>query len=242
VVITGAGVSTASGIPDFRGPDGVWTKNPAAERLSNIEEFINSSEIREAAWHRLLLRRGVVFEPNEAHRALVAFERTGKLTALITQNIDGLHVAAGSDPALVIEVHGNSRLTRCLRCGAETPTTVILDRVSAGESDPHCQALDGDHACNGLLKTAVVSFGQPLPVGAFARADYLAKTCELLICVGSTLGVHPVAGLVPKAVTRGARLVIVNAEPTPFDKDADAVVRGDIPTVLGPILGVAETT
>ena len=125
VVLTGAGVSTASGIPDFRGPDGVWTKNPAAERLSNIDTFVSSAEVREEAWRQLLLRRGVTVEPNAAHRALVAFERTGKLKALITQNIDGLHVAAGSDVNLVIEVHGNSRTTRCLRCGHETPTDEV---------------------------------------------------------------------------------------------------------------------
>lgn len=241
VVLTGAGVSTASGIPDFRGPEGVWTKNPEAERLSNISVFIDSSEVREAVWQRLLSRRDLAFEPNAAHRALVTFERTGKLKALITQNIDGLHIAAGSDPELVIDVHGNSRLSRCLRCGAELPTSVVLDRVAEGELDPHCRVLAGDVVCDGLLKTAVVSFGQSLPVGEFARAEYLAKTCELLICIGSTLEVHPVAGLVPKALDRGARLVIVNADPTPYDDRANVVVRGDIPTVLGPLLGVSAS-
>jgi NAD-dependent deacetylase len=241
VVLTGAGVSTASGIPDFRGPDGVWTKNPAAERLSNIEVFISSSEVREAAWHHLLLRRGTVVEPNRAHAALVAFESTGALKALITQNIDGLHVAAGSDPEIVIEIHGNTRTTRCLRCGAETPTDSVLERVAAGELDPHCHVLAETEECGGLLKTSVVSFGQPLPEAAFARAEYLATNCEVLICIGSTLMVHPVAGLVPRAVDYGAKLVIVNAEPTPFDTDADALVRGDITEVLGPLLGVATT-
>lgn len=241
VVITGAGVSTASGIPDFRGPEGVWTKNPAAERLSNIDAFTSSSEIREAAWRQLLLRRDIVFEPNAAHRALAKFERTGKLKALVTQNIDGLHLAAGSDPELVIEVHGNSRQTRCLRCGTEMPTAAVLERVAAGDRDPHCRVMVGDSVCGGLLKTAVVSFGQPLPQRAFARAEYLAKSSQLLICIGSTLEVRPVSGLVPKAVERGARLVIVNAEPTPFDEDAAVVVRGDIPTVLGPMLGLSES-
>lgn len=241
VVITGAGVSTASGIPDFRGPEGVWTKNPQAERLSNIDTFLSSSEVREAAWQRLLQRRDIEVRPNRAHRALVAFERTGKLTALITQNIDGLHVAAGSDPNLVIEVHGNSRTTRCLRCADETPTDTILERVAAGELDPHCHAVVDGAECNGLLKTAVVSFGQPLPDAAFALAEYRAKTCDLLICIGSTLTVRPVAGLVPKAVGRGAKLVIINAEPTPYDDDADVIVRGDIPTVLDDVLGVSTS-
>lgn len=238
VVITGAGVSTASGIPDFRGPEGVWTKDPAAERLSNIDAYVGSGEIRVGAWRRALDERAIPAQPNAAHRALVAFESTGKLTALVTQNVDGLHAAAGSSPALVIEVHGNSRMTRCLRCGAETPTTAVLERVAAGDHDPHCAALVLDAPCGGILKTAVVSFGQPLPERDFARAEYLAKTCDLLICVGSTLTVRPVSGLVPKATSRGARLVIINAGPTPFDDEADVVVRGDIPTVLGRVLGV----
>jgi NAD-dependent deacetylase len=237
VVLTGAGVSTASGIPDFRGPEGVWTKDPAAERLSDIDAFTSSSDIREQAWGRLLSRRGVDVQPNPAHYALVAFERTGKLTALVTQNIDGLHVKAGSDPALVIEVHGNSRTTRCLRCGDELPTATILDRVAAGERDPHCHAIVENVECGGLLKTAVVSFGQPLPAADFARAEYLAKTSDLLICIGSTLSVRPVAGLVPKALDRGAKLIIINAEPTPFDDEADVVIRGDIPVVLRELMG-----
>ncbi len=238
VVITGAGVSTGSGIPDFRGPEGVWTKDPAAERLSTIDAYVESAELRETVWRRRVANQGTPAQPNPAHRALAAFERTGTLTALVTQNIDGLHLAAGSNPALVIEVHGNSRMTRCLRCGAETPTAEILKRVDAGDHDPHCHVLVDGHECGGILKTAVVSFGQPLPREEFARAEYLAKTCELLICIGSTLMVQPIAGLVPKAVDRGARLIIVNAEPTPYDADADYVVRDDIPTVLGYLLGV----
>jgi NAD-dependent deacetylase len=237
VVLTGAGVSTASGIPDFRGPEGVWTKDPAAERLSDIDAFTSSSEIREHAWGRLLARRTIEVQPNPAHFALVAFERTGKLTALVTQNIDGLHVRAGSDPTLVIEVHGNTRTTRCLRCGDELPTATVLERVAGGERDPHCRALVENVECGGLLKTAVVSFGQPLPADDFARAEYLAKTCDLLICIGSTLSVRPVSGLVPKALDRGAKLIIINAEPTPFDDQADVVVRGDIPDVLGELMG-----
>ncbi len=239
VVLTGAGVSTASGIPDFRGPEGVWTKNPAAERLSNIDAFMGSAEVRVAAWRRALDQASRAFEPNPAHRALAAFEATGKLTALVTQNIDGLHLAAGSSADLVVEVHGNTRITRCLRCGAESPTSVVRQRVIGGDVDPHCTVLVDGEACDGLLKTAVVSFGQPLPTQQFAWAELRAKTCDLLICVGSTLMVHPVAGLVPKAVSRGAKLVIVNGEPTPYDDEADVVLRGDIPTILPSALGVA---
>jgi len=241
VVITGAGVSTASGIPDFRGPEGVWTKNPAAERFSNIDAYIGSAEIRQGAWRRALENGARSVQPNEAHRAIVAFERTGKLTALVTQNTDGLHLKAGSDPAVVIEVHGHSRTTRCLRCGAETPTAVILERVAAGDTDPHCSAPASGEPCGGILKTAVVSFGQPMPQGDFARAQYLATTCDVLVCVGSTLKVLPVANLVPVAVSRGARLVIINADPTPYDDLADVVVRGDISTILGPVLGVTDS-
>src|ERR1700722_18275795 len=237
VILTGAGVSTASGIPDFRGPEGVWTKNPAAEQLSNIDAFTSSADVRERAWSQLLIRSTVEIQPNLAHLAMVAFERTSKLTPLVTQNIDGLHVKAGSDPRLVIEVHGNSRTTRCLRCGNELPTATVLARVAAGARDPHCRAVLENAECGGLLKTAVVSFGQPLPAGDFARSEYLAKTCDLLICIGSTLSVRPVSGLVPKALDRGAKLIIINAEATPFDDDADVVLRGDIPIVLGELFG-----
>jgi NAD-dependent deacetylase len=241
VIITGAGISTASGIPDFRGPEGLWTRDPTAERLSNIDAFTSSAEVRKASWQQLIAKQARPAQPNRAHRAVAAFESTGKLEAVVTQNIDGLHVAAGSDPKLVIEVHGNTRRTRCLQCESESATIVILERVQAGDLDPHCEVLVGGTKCGGLLKTTVVSFGQALPRQDFARAEYLAKTCDLLICIGSTLMVRPVAGLVPKAVSRGARLLIVNAEPTPFDDAADVVERGDIPTVLGTILGASET-
>jgi len=238
VLITGAGISTASGIPDFRGPEGLWTKDPNAERLSNIDVFMSSPEVRRASWQRLLAVQANPAQPNPAHLALVDFERTGKLEAIVTQNIDGLHIAAGSDPKLVIEVHGNTRMTRCLQCESETPTVLILERVKAGDGDPRCDRSLGKASCGGILKTVVVSFGQPLPRGDFARAEYLAKTCQLLICVGSTLMVRPVSDLVPKALARGARLLIINAEPTPYDADADVVERGDITEVLATILGV----
>ena len=241
VVITGAGVSTASGISDFRGPEVVWTKDPSAERLSNIDAFMASAEVRTAAWRRALEASTRSFEPNPAHRALVDFEGTGKLTALVTQNIDGLHLAAGSSPDLVDEVHGNTRITRCLRCGDETPTARILERVVGGDVDPHCRELVAGESCDGFLKTAVVSFGQPLPTQEFAWAELRAKTCDLLVCVGSTLMVHPVAGLVPKALSRGASLIILNAEPTAYDGEADVVLRGDIPTVLPSVLAPAST-
>ena len=240
VVLTGAGVSTASGIPDYRGAEGVWTKDPSAERLSSINDFLGSTEVRVAAWQREVRQQEVAAQPNSAHRALVTFERTGKLCAIVTQNIDGLHLAAGSNPELVYEVHGSSRTTRCLNCGEEAPTSEVLARVAAGDIDPHCEALIGGSVCGGLLKTAVVSFGQSLPVDVFGHAELLVKTCDLLICVGSSLGVRPVSGLVDKALARNRRLVIVNGEPTPYDSEADVVVRAAIPTVLAEVLGVTS--
>ena len=238
VVLTGAGVSTASGIPAFRGPEGLWTKDPSAERLSHIDSFVSSSDLRIAAWGRMLERHGTDPQPNAAHRALVAFEERGKLTAIVTQNIDGLHRAAGSSADLVLEVHGSTRMTRCLTCGASSPTSQIVARVAEGDLDPHCRALVEGATCGGILKTAVVSFGQSLPREEFARAALLASQCDLMICVGSTLMVQPAAGLVDKATSRGARLVIVNADPTPYDTVVDVIVRADIPSVLGRILGV----
>jgi NAD-dependent deacetylase len=238
-VLTGAGVSTASGIPDYRGPEGVWTKDPDAQRLSNINDFVASHDVRVAAWQRALHQRTFDAQPNAAHLALVTFEHAGKLRAIITQNVDGLHLKAGSSPNLVREVHGYSRTTRCLSCGVETPTKEILTRVAAGDVDPHCEAVVLHDVCGGLLKTAVVSFGQPLPADVFADAELIVKTSDLLICVGSTLTVRPVSGLVDKAIARHRRLVIINAEATPFDGDADVVVRGDIPVVLGRVLGVS---
>ena len=241
VVLTGAGVSTASGIPDFRGPDGVWTKDPAAERLSDIDAFTSSSEIREQAWGRLLLatRRRRAAQSRALRAGRVRAHRQAHGARHTKHRRPPREGRLGSK--LVIEVHGNSRTTRCLRCGDELPTATVLERVAAGERDPHCRAMVENVECGGLLKTAVVSFGQPLPAGDFARAEYLAKTCDLLICIGSTLSVRPVAGLVPKALDRGAKLIIINAEPTPFDDEADVVVRGDIPVVLGELLGAASS-
>lgn len=238
VVLTGAGVSTASGIRDYRGPDGEWTKDPLAERLSNIADFVASPEIRRANWQREVIAHERDARPNSAHFALAAFERSGKLSALVTQNIDGLHLAAGSSPDVVYEVHGVSRTTRCLSCGATSPTSQVLERVRGGDEDPHCDKLLEGVPCEGLLKTDVVSFGQPLPEALFARAEFLTKTCDLLICVGSTLSVAPVSGLVDKALSRGKRLIIMNAEPTAFDADADVVVRADVTKVLGVVLGM----
>jgi NAD-dependent protein deacetylase/lipoamidase len=225
-VLTGAGISTDSGIPDFRGPAGVWTLNPAAERLSTYEDYLADPDVRRTAW--LARRDHPVWtaRPNAGHQALVDLERAGRLHAIITQNIDGLHQAAGSDAELVIEVHGNMFSVVCLRCGDKTAMTRALQRVADGEADPACLA------CGGILKSDTISFGQALDELTIARAFAVALECDLFLAVGTSLQVYPVAGLVEVARRAGARVVIVNAERTPYDAIADAVVREPIGTVL----------
>ena len=231
-VLTGAGISTDSGIPDFRGPNGVWTRNPGAEKSANIQNYLADPEVRKRAWRNRLDSQAWVAEPNAGHRALVGLERQGKLHTLITQNIDGLHQAAGSDPGLVVEVHGTIREVGCLNCGERAPMQRALDRVRAGEEDPECRT------CGGVLKSATISFGQSLVADDLGRAERAARECDLLLAVGSTLSVYPICDVVPIAKRLGADLVIVNAEPTQFDDLADALVRDSIshalPTIVSP--------
>jgi NAD-dependent deacetylase len=233
VALTGAGISTESGIPDFRGPNGVWTRNPKAERLSNIHAYMADPEVRKLSWQTRLDHPAWQAEPNDGHRALVALERAGKLHALITQNIDGLHQRAGSSPATVIEVHGTMRDVMCMACGWRGPMLPVLDRVRSGEDDPAC------HSCGGILKSATISFGQPLVPAVIDRALRAAQQADLLIAIGSSLQVYPVAGIVPSAKASGARLVIINAEPTPFDDFADVVLHEPIGAVMSSICGGA---
>jgi NAD-dependent deacetylase len=226
VALTGAGISTESGVPDFRGPQGVWTTNPKAERLSNIHSYMSDPEVRRLAWQQRLSHPAWHAEPNAGHRALAELERTNKLHALITQNIDGLHQKAGNSPDKVIEVHGTVREFTCMSCGKRGPMPVVLERVRAGEEDPPC--LD----CGGILKSATISFGQQLVPEVIDRAMLAAGQADLLLAIGSTLQVYPVAGAVPRAKAAGARVVIVNAEPTRFDDIADAVIQERIGDVL----------
>jgi NAD-dependent deacetylase len=233
VALTGAGISTDSGIPDFRGPNGVWTKDPSAERLSTLDAYLADPEVRRRAWRSRLDSPTWTAEPNAGHRALVDLERAGRLEAIVTQNVDGLHQAAGSDPGLVVEIHGTMREVVCLRCGDRNPAESTLDRVRAGEGDPACLApAAGGGRCGGILKSATISFGQSLVAADLERAEAAAQVCDLLLAVGTSLGVYPAAALVPAAAAAGARVVIVNAEPTPFDRLADAVVRDTISEVL----------
>ncbi len=226
-VLTGAGISTDSGIPDFRGPNGVWTKNPAAEKASNITHYMSDPEIRKAAWRqRVESATRPQPEPNIAHRALVELERRGQLVALITQNIDGLHLAAGHSPGKVIEIHGSTREVVCLSCGERAAMERALDRVRAGDDDPACRT------CGGILKSATISFGQSLVAADVERAEEAAASCDLLLAIGSTLSVVPAAYAVPIAAETGACIVIVNGEPTAYDEVADAVLRGPIGQIV----------
>ncbi len=226
VALTGAGISTESGIPDFRGPEGVWTRDPRAERLSNIGYYIADERIRQEAWRRRVEHPAWRARPNAGHRALVDLERAGHLELLVTQNIDGLHLAAGTDPDRLVEIHGTIRETACLNCGDRRPMRETLDRVTAGEADPPCRA------CGGILKSATISFGQNLDPALLARADDAASACDLFLAVGTSLTVYPVARLPELALEAGARLVIVNAEPTALDGRADAVMRGRAGAIL----------
>jgi len=229
-VLTGAGVSTDSGIPDFRGPNGVWTKNPDAQKLFDIDAYLGDPEVRHRSW--LARRRNPAWgaEPNAAHRSLVELERRGALRALVTQNIDRLHQKAGSSPDLVLELHGNMVEAVCTACGTGSLTQDALDRVDAGEADPRCLA------CGGIVKTATVMFGQPLDPTVLDAATQAAADCEWFVAVGTSLRVHPAAGLCDVAVRNGARLAIVNADPTPYDHLAARVVREPIGTALSALL------
>jgi NAD-dependent deacetylase len=231
VVLTGAGVSTESGIPDFRGPQGVWTRNPEAEKQSTIQHYVADPEVRRRAWRSRLESPAWSAQPNAGHRALVALEHQGKLDTLLTQNIDGLHQAAGSSPERVVEVHGTMRQVVCLDCGERAPMERALARVRAGEDDPPCRT------CGGILKSATISFGQSLVPEDLRRAELAARRCDLMLAIGTKLSVWPVAGVVPVAKDAGARVVIVNAEPTEMDGMADAVLRGSIGDILPRLAG-----
>ena len=231
VALTGAGISTESGVPDFRGPQGIWTKNPKAERLSNIHYYMSDPEVRRLAWLQRLDHPAWRAEPNAGHRALTALERAGKLHALITQNIDGLHQKAGNSPETVIEVHGTVHEYVCMSCDARGPMPDVLARVRAGEADPPCRD------CGGILKSATISFGQQLVPGVIERAMRAADEADLLLAIGSTLQVYPVAAVVPRAKAAGVRIIVINAEPTNFDELADVVIQERIGDVLPALVG-----
>jgi NAD-dependent deacetylase len=231
VVLTGAGISTDSGIPDFRGPQGAWTKNPKAEARSTLQHDLADPQVRAAVWQERLHSPAWAAQPNRGHHALVALEGRGKLHALITQNIDGLHRIAGNSADRIIEVHGTMRRVMCWGCGARTPMPSVLQRVRDGEADPACTA------CGGVLKSDTISFGQMLVPEVIERAMAAVANAQVLLAVGSSLQVYPIAGAVPHAREIGARVVIVNDQPTPMDEIADAVIRTPIGEALPAICG-----
>ena len=230
VVLTGAGISTDSRIPDFRGPQGVWTKNPGAEKAATIQNYVADPEIRRRAWRTRLDSPMWAAEPNPGHLALLRLEERRKLDLLITQNVDGLHHAAGSNPDKIVEVHGTAREVMCLSCDYRDPMQVVLDRVRQGDDDPDCKQ------CGGILKSATISFGQSLIEADLSRAFDAAIDCDLMLAIGSTLAVFPVARVVPLA-KQTAPVVILNGEATEMDELADVVVRGSISDLLPKMLG-----
>lgn len=239
-VLTGAGISTDSGIPDFRGPDGVWTKDPNAEATSTIQAFLSDPAARTACWQRIPSMFSSA-KPNRGHTALSSFRHSGKLKLLVTQNIDGLHLAAGHPEEELVEVHGSHARAQCLYCFTKHPMRKLLKEyhplpADDGEPayDPRCPR------CCGLLKPDVVLFGEAMPEGALERAFDAARACDLLLCVGTTLSVMPVNKMVTHARDAGAKVVILNGSPTEMDNQADVIVRAPISAALPEILGCRD--
>ena len=229
-ILSGAGISTDSGIPDYRGPNGLWRKDPDAEKLVTYEYYMGDPEIRRRSWQMRRRNRTLQAEPNAAHRAVTELERSGVPVRVLTQNVDGLHQRAGMPDRKVLELHGTARSVVCTDCHARGPMADAIARVEAGEADPPC--LD----CGGILKSATVYFGERLDPVVLGQAAAIARACHVFIAVGTSLQVQPAAGLAGVATDHGARLVIVNAEPTPYDDLADEVVREPIGTALPALL------
>lgn len=231
-VLTGAGISTGSGIPDFRGPNGLWTKNPDAERASTLSYYLNDVELRERAWQNRVRWIDSDPQPNAGHLALCRLQERGQLRGLVTQNVDGLHQRAGINEHLVHEVHGNLYRSLCWDCKDRRSMRETLQRVVAGETDPRCLL------CGGILKSDTILFEEPLVPDVIGAAFAASEDCDVLLAVGSTLSVRPAASCVPRAKAAGARIVIVNGGETEMDALADEVIRGDISTVLPRLCGV----
>ncbi|MET7473342.1 Sir2 family NAD-dependent protein deacetylase [Streptomyces sp. NPDC005648] len=225
-ILSGAGISTDSGIPDYRGPNGLWRKDPEAEKLVTYEYYMGDPEIRRRSWQMRRKNRTLHAEPNAAHLAVADLERSGVPVRVITQNVDGLHQLAGMPTRKVLELHGSARSVVCTECHARVPMEDALARVEAGEDDPPCLE------CGGILKSATVMFGERLDPVVLGEAVAISKACQVFIAVGSSLQVQPAAGLAGVAADHGARLVIVNAEPTPYDDRADELIREPIGTAL----------
>jgi len=224
VVFTGAGVSTDSGIPDFRSPNGLWDRYDP--RQLSYQRYLADPQVRRLSWQLRRELHGMRPKPNAAHLACTRLAEAGRLAGVVTQNIDGLHTDAGLPPELVCELHGNGRWVACLSCGDRLPMAEAVARVEAGEADPACRT------CGGILKSTTVSFGQALPRAAWERAEAMTACCDAFLAVGSSLVVYPAARLPELAAESGARLLILNREPTPLDPLADVVLRGECGELL----------
>ncbi|MEW1906890.1 Sir2 family NAD-dependent protein deacetylase [Kitasatospora sp. NPDC085895] len=225
-VLTGAGISTDSGIPDYRGPNGLWQRDPKAQELVTIGPYLADPDVRRRSWQLRKEVGAVGAEPNAGHLALVELERSGLPMRVLTQNVDGLHRRSGLPERKVLELHGTADRVQCVRCRLRTPMAEALARVDAGEPDPACLA------CGGVLKPCTVMFGEVLDERVLADAAAIAKACDLFLAVGTLLQVHPAAGLARVAVEHGARLIVVNADPTPYDDEAAEVIREPISQAL----------
>ena len=226
VILTGAGISTESGIPDFRGPDGIWTKNPDAEKASDIRYYRADPALRRRNWHARATNGMWDVDPNAGHHALVELERLAAVSLVVTQNVDGLHARAGTDPDRLVEIHGTTHAVKCLRCTFRGPMEETLDRVRAGEADPACPE------CGHILKSATVSFGESLDEADLERSFVAAESADVFLALGTSLGVYPIARMPALANAAGARIVICNAQPTPYDGVAAAIARGPLGEVL----------
>ncbi|MEU6658208.1 Sir2 family NAD-dependent protein deacetylase [Streptomyces sp. NPDC046821] len=230
-ILSGAGISTDSGIPDYRGPNGLWRRDPEAEKLVTYEFYMGDPDIRRRSWQMRRKNRTLAAQPNDAHRAVAELEKAGVPVRVITQNVDGLHQLAGMPDRKVLELHGTARKFVCTQCHARGPMEDALARVEAGEDDPACLV------CGGILKSATVMFGERLDPVVLGEAVAITKNCQVFFAVGSSLQVQPAAGLAGLAADNGARLVIVNAEATPYDDQAAELVREPIGTALPRLLG-----
>ncbi|TSA52183.1 MAG: NAD-dependent deacetylase [Actinobacteria bacterium] len=228
-VLTGAGISTASGIPDFRGPQGLWTKDPDAQRAATLQHYLDDDELRRKSWRNRVRWIDNDPQPNAGHMALMELDKRGVLVAIVTQNVDELHQRAGHNPNKVLEVHGTIHRTCCWTCKDRRPMTEALARVVAGELDPKCEL------CGGILKSDTILFGQSLEPDVIGRALAASEECDVLLAVGTSLSVYPAANSVPRAKAAGAALIIVNGQPTDMDDRADVVINADISDVL-PVL------
>ncbi|MGP3970081.1 SIR2 family NAD-dependent protein deacylase [Streptomyces sp. 6N223] len=229
-LLSGAGISTDSGIPDYRGPNGLWRRDPGAEKLVTYDYYMNDPDVRRRSWQMRRDSPAFRARPNAAHEAVARLERAGVPLRVITQNVDGLHQAAGLPERKVLELHGSARTVVCTACEARSPMAEAIARVEAGEPDPPCRA------CGGILKSATVMFGEALDPEVLGAAVAVARACEVFVAVGTSLQVQPAASLAGLAAEHGARLIIVNAEPTPYDPLAEEVIREPIGRSLPALL------